>query len=109
MSEVGSISGDLLSEATRRLEAEFRPEQVWLFGSHAWGAPDAGSDLDLMVVVKESNESPTRRAQRAHRCLQGMATAKDVIVKTRAEVERFRNVRSSLVAEILERGRMIYG
>jgi len=103
------VRRDLLTEATRRLTVEFNPEQVWLFGSHAWGVPNEGSDLDLMVVVTESDEAPTRRAQRAHRCLQGLEVAKDVIVKTRAEVERFRNVRSSLLAEILERGRLLYG
>jgi len=104
-----AISQDLLDEVTGRLAVEFQPEQVWLFGSHAWGQPDEGSDLDLLVVVRESDESPVRRAQRAHRCLRGLGIAKDVLVKTRAELERFRNVPSSLEAEILEHGRLIYG
>lgn len=104
-----NISPELLSEVTRRLAAEFQPEQVWLFGSHAWGQPDEGSDLDLLVVVRESNEPPVRRAQRAHRCLSGMGVAKDVLVKTRAEVERYRRVPASLTAAILGRGRLIYG
>ena len=104
-----TVSQELLDEVTGRLAAEFRPEQVWLFGSHAWGQPDAGSDLDLLVVVHESDETPVRRAQRAHRCLRGLGIAKDVLVKTRAELERFRKVRSSLEAEILEHGRLIYG
>jgi predicted nucleotidyltransferase len=106
---VETVSADLLNEVTRRLVAEFKPEQVWLFGSHAWGQPDEGSDLDLLVIVPQSDESPVRRAQRAHRCLRGLGIAKDVLVKTRAELERFRNVRASLEAEILERGRLIYG
>jgi uncharacterized protein len=106
---VKTVSRDLLDEVTRRLAAEFKPEQVWLFGSHAWGEPNEGSDLDLMVVVSESEESPVRRAQRAHRCLRGLSIAKDILVKTRAELERFRHVRASLEAEILERGRLIYG
>ncbi|HKS38109.1 MAG TPA: nucleotidyltransferase domain-containing protein [Verrucomicrobiae bacterium] len=104
-----TISQDLLNEVTRLLAAEFQPEQVWLFGSHAWGQPDEGSDVDLLVVVRQSDESPVRRAQRAHRCLRGLGIAKDILVKTRAELERFRNVRSSLEAEILEHGRLIYG
>lgn len=104
-----TVSQDLLDEVTRRLVAEFQPEEVWLFGSHAWGQPDEGSDLDLLVVVRDSDEAPVRRAQRAHRCLQGLDIAKDILVKTRAELERFRNVPSSLEAEILQRGRMIHG
>jgi len=70
---VETVSADLLNEVTRRLAAEFKPEQVWLFGSHAWGQPDEGSDLDLLVIVPQSDESPVRRAQRAHRCCEGWA------------------------------------
>jgi len=106
---VKTVTQDLLDEVTRRLAAEFKPEQVWLFGSHAWGQPEEGSDLDLLVVVAESDESPVRRAQRAHRCLRRLNIAKDILVKTRAELERFRRVPASLEAEILERGRLIYG
>ena len=104
-----TLSQELLDEVTHRLAAEFQPEQVWIFGSHAWGQPDEGSDLDLLVVVPQSDEAPIRRAQRAHRCLSGMGVAKDILVKTRAEFERFRNVRSSLEWEILHHGRLIYG
>lgn len=103
------MSQDLLDEVTRRLAAEFQPEQVWLFGSHAWGQPDEGSDLDLLVVVPRSDETPVRRAQRAHRCLRGIDVAMDILVKTRTELERFRNVRSSLESLILRNGRLIYG
>jgi len=67
------------------------------------------SDLDLLVVVPQSDETPVGRAQRAHRCLRGVDAAIDILVKTRAELERFRNVRSSLVSLILRNGRLIYG
>jgi len=106
---VQSVSQELLEHVVRRLTAAFHPEEVWLFGSHAWGEPDSGSDLDLLVVVGQSSEMPVRRVQRAHRCLRGVGVAKDVLVKTRAGLDRFRNVPASLEAEILERGRRLYG
>ena len=106
---MNAVSQELLDEVTRRLNAEFHPEQVWLFGSHAWGQPDEGSDLDLLVVVSESNEPPARRAQRAHRCFSGLNVATDILVKTRAEVERFRHVRASLENLVLNKGQLIYG
>lgn len=28
--------------------------QIYLFGSHAWGEPDEGSDIDLLVVVDDN-------------------------------------------------------
>jgi len=99
----------ILEDASRRLCAEFSPEEIWLFGSQAWGQPDADSDVDLLVIVPHSNESPVRRAQRAHRSLIGLPMAKDVLVKTRAEVERFRHAPSSLTHKILSEGRRVYG
>ena len=104
-----TLDENLLQTATQQLVAEFQPEQIWLFGSHAWGQPDEGSDLDLLVVVPQSDEPPVRRAQRAHRCLRGVGVAVDILVKTRAELDRFRNVRSSLESLILRNGHLIYG
>jgi hypothetical protein len=44
---VKNLSPELLNETTSRLVAEFRPEKVILFGSHAWGEPGEDSDVDL--------------------------------------------------------------
>jgi hypothetical protein len=40
---VRPISDTLLDELTQKLVPEFQPEQVILFGSHAWGTPDKSS------------------------------------------------------------------
>jgi predicted nucleotidyltransferase len=104
-----TLPTDVLDTMTRRLVAALRPEQIILFGSHAWGTPDEHSDVDLLVIVPESSASPRERALRARHCLRDVHVPKDVLVKTRAEVERGRRVRASLVSEILERGRVLYG
>ena len=104
-----TIETALLKEITQRLAAEFQPEQIILFGSHAWGTPTEDSDIDLMVIVSDSNLSPTQRDTRAYRCLRGIFIPIDVIVKTRAEVKRFQNVYASLEAEVLEQGKVLYG
>jgi predicted nucleotidyltransferase len=98
-----------LDEITNRLVAEFAPEEIILFGSHAWGTPDANSDLDLLVVVTASDQPAPRRAARAYRCLREVPVPLDILVKTRDEVERTRHVPASLVHEILKRGRVLYG
>ena len=104
-----TISRDLLQTATQRLVAEFQPEQIWLFGSHAWGTPHEGSDADLMVVVPQSEERAIKRMQRAHRCLRGIGFPKDVLVPTRAEVDRYKHLRASLFHQVLAKGRKLYG
>lgn len=99
----------LLDEMVRRLVAEFQPEQIILFGSYAWGEPDDDSDVDLYVIVPESDERPIKRMQRAHHCLGGLGVSKDVLVKTRAEADRYRHVRASLEYKLFHEGRVLYG
>jgi len=106
---VRSVKPDLLEEATRRLAREFQPECIWLFGSHAWGTPNEGSDVDLFVVVSESHEPPVQRMRRAHRCLRGLGLAKDVLVKTRQEFDRLRALPSTLDYLVSQNGRKLYG
>ena len=100
---------DLLQTATQRLVAGFQPEEIYLFGSHAWGTPGQDSDIDLMVIVPQSDERPIRRDQRAQRCLGRLLISADVLVRTRPEVNRVREVLGSLTHEVLQKGRKVYG
>ncbi len=99
----------LLREITQRLVAELQPEMIIQFGSHVWGQPDTDSDLDLLVIVADSNERPVQRSRRAHRCLRGLGVPKDIIVKTKAETERSRRIPTSLTNRVITQGRVLYG
>ena len=104
-----TIPKGLLEEAVARLKAEFQPEEIYLFGSHAWGTPTEDSDVDLMVILLQSDERPIRRDQRAQFCLGRLPISIDVLVRTRREVNRVRGIRGSLTHEVLQNGRKIYG
>ena len=104
-----TLDENLLKTVTQKLVAEFQPEQVWLYGSHAWGTPHDDSDVDLLVVVPHSDETPIRRSQRAHRSLRGLRMPKDILVETRHEVNRVKDLKTSLENVILTRGRKLYG
>jgi len=99
----------LIREIAAKLAAEFDPQEIVLFGSHAWGKPTEDSDLDLLVIVRDSQERPAQRARRAYRCLRGVKAPLDVLVRTRGEVARHRNVRASLVSRALDDGIVLYG
>ena len=104
-----TLDNDLLETVKQRLVAEFQPEQIWLFGSHAWGTPTEDSDVDFCVIVSDSDEKSIRRAQRAHRCLGDLMMPKDILVPTRAQVERYKHLKASLFHQVLARGRKLYG
>jgi predicted nucleotidyltransferase len=40
----------------RQIAAQFDPERIILFGSHAYGTPNADSDVDLLVVMPTRNQ-----------------------------------------------------
>lgn len=103
------VTPEIINEIVRRLVAEFDPEQVILFGSRAWGKPREDSDIDLLVIVDDTEEKELAMAVRAHHCLGGIPVSMDLLVKTRKNVERFAGVYGSLEAEILERGKVLYG
>src|SRR5947207_159704 len=44
----GRIPRAAIRKYVRQLVEKFRPEKVILFGSHAYGKPDEGSDVDLL-------------------------------------------------------------
>lgn len=100
---------DDLTEITARLVREFAPEKVVLFGSRARGTAATASDVDLLVLVSDSEERPAARARRAYRCLRGIRTPTDVVVRTRGEFERYRPVPTSLEARVEREGVVLYG
>ena len=98
-----------MEKAVNRLVKEFHPEAIYLFGSHAWGTPTGDSDVDFFVVVGDSAEKPLQRAQRAHCSLIGLDFPKDVLVRTRREVDEGRQIPSSVTNAVFKKGRRLYG
>lgn len=103
------LSAELLTEIVRRLVEALHPEKIILFGSHAYGSPTEASDIDLMVVVPESDLPRYRRAQEAYGCLWGLTAPVEILVLTRRELEEMAQVPASLGYQVLQRGKVIYG
>ncbi|MBI3948157.1 MAG: nucleotidyltransferase domain-containing protein [Armatimonadetes bacterium] len=102
------IPQETIDEIVHRLVEGLQPERIILFGSYAYGEAMRDSDLDLMVIVAESDEPPVRRDQRAHACLSGVGVPVDVLVYTRDEMARGVTVRTSLARTVVDRGRVLH-
>lgn len=98
---------DIINEIVSRITSSYSPEKIILFGSHAYGQPTADSDLDIMVVM-DTPELPHKRAVPLRKLLRDIAVPKDIIVKTPAEFERFKDVIGTLVFPVAHHGRVIY-
>ena len=85
--DVEEVDEELLKEVVRRIVSAVDPEKIILFGSHAYGKAKKGSDLDLLVIVKESSLPRYKRSVPIYKALAGILVPKDVVVYTEKEIE----------------------
>ena len=50
------IKDKIIDEVVCRLVDVYHPVEIYLFGSYAWGKPTEESDLDLLVVIENSEK-----------------------------------------------------
>jgi len=101
----------ILQEMTSAIVEEVDPDEIILFGSHAQGRASPDSDVDLLVVLPDSEETRFRRRRitgNLYRRLARYPVGKDILVYTRSETERWRHVRGHIIATSLAEGRRLY-
>ena len=88
---------DILSEA-------YESENIFLFGSYAYGKPNLSSDFDIAIIVKKSDLPQYKRSRIGYSKLRGMSFPIELLVFTEDEVEKSKSVKTSLISTILEKG-----
>jgi len=89
-----------------RIAAEFRPERIVLFGSHARGDPGEVSDIDLLVVMPFDGR-PYRQAARIRAALPG-TFALDIIARTPADLSTRYSLGDTVIREAIDTGVDLY-
>ena len=92
-----------------KLIADYHPQQVILFGSHVYGEPDLDSDIDLLII-KDTSDRFIDRWVKVHHILTGThhSIALDTLVLTPQEIEKRLARGDQFIAEILEKGKVLY-
>ncbi len=101
------VTDALLAGITRRIGEEFQTQKVVLFGSYAYGTPDLDSDVDLLVVL-DSDEPMAQRIRRVTEVAKVRFLPMDVLVRTPAEIAERLAMGDFFMAEILEKGKVLY-
>ncbi len=99
---------ELLSDIVTRLRNAFEPAAIYLHGSCARGEMRAGSDLDLLVVVRESNLSFFERGAIAYRVLRDIPLPLDIQVYTQAEFDRRATLPVSFERTVRTTGKLVH-
>lgn len=82
--------------------------QIVLFGSHARGDADDGSDLDFLVI-ENVVENRAREMVRLRRALRPLRVPADVLVYSRDEVTRWGQQPGTALYWALREGRVVHG
>jgi uncharacterized protein len=98
------IDKDKITFIVQKLIETYQPKIIYLFGSYAWGRPDDDSDIDMLIIVKESSEKLHQRLKPAYRALRGIKVPKDILVYTEMEFEQQSEEPSSLFFKIKTEG-----
>ncbi len=90
-----------------RIVKHYDPDKIILFGSYAQGTATPESDVDFLII-KDSQLPRYQRGIEVRRYLYDALVPMDILVYTNAEIEEYRNVKSSFVNTVLHSGRILY-
>jgi len=104
-----SSPNELIRRIVRRIAEEYAPERVILFGSYAYGSPGPDSDIDLLIV-KVTADRFIDRLTAVRRILSdpNRTVPVETIVLTPAELSEHLAKGDQFLAEIVEKGRVLY-
>lgn len=101
------VPEEVLRTIVERIVQVADPEKIILFGSAARGEMGPNSDLDLLVV-KQGDYHHITVAQEIYRNLRDLEWAKDVVVATPEEVERYKRFPALIIYPAFSEGRVLY-
>ncbi len=103
------ITQEIINQFSSIIKAKLDPIKIILFGSYAYGNSAINSDLDIMVVLQESNLPRFKRGRSIRLELQRIFDIDiDLLVYTQAEVNEWSNVELSFVNTVLKKGKILY-
>jgi predicted nucleotidyltransferase len=100
------LSEGAIAAVVDQIVDAFDPEQVILFGSHAYGQPNPDSDVDLLVVI----ETKRKEAEEAVRICQALDYdfPLDLMVRTPRTLARRLALGDPFLNEVIDRGTVLY-
>jgi predicted nucleotidyltransferase len=100
------IAQERIRDLSERIVHQFAPNRIILFGSYAYGTPDEGSDVDLLVVLPFEGKPYRKAAEIAAAVHAGFPL--DILARRPDDVERRYQEADPIVRDALDRGRVLY-
>ena len=102
-----SIADSIISEIVKRILLVLQPEMIILFGSAASERMTKDSDIDLLIVERETDGLREKRLL-VRKKLEGVGYAFDIIIMPRQLFEETKNVIGGIAYPAHKYGKVIY-
>jgi predicted nucleotidyltransferase len=102
-----NLTKKYIQKIVKRIAAQFQPDKIILFGSHARGRAGPDSDVDLLVVMPVSG-SRREKAIEIAVTLHDIPIAKDVILVTPDDFKWRSKVVGTIERPAAHEGKLLY-
>jgi predicted nucleotidyltransferase len=92
----------------KHIVEKFSPEEIILFGSHAYGKPTAWSDVDLLVVMDTPQGKEFEKSLEIRKSLPSLNFGLDVVVRSRKVIEKRKKLGDWFLVDVTEKGKVLY-
>lgn len=95
------------TQVAQRILNGMGADEIWVFGSRARGDFRDDSDLDLLVLIPDSNEARHARSRRARGIVADISRPMDICVLTRNEWQKQVRIVNTLPFLAQKEGRIL--
>jgi len=96
-----------IQEMVDRIVAQFHPEKIILFGSHARGDGTSDSDVDLLIVMPVEGSKRAKQLE-IRAVVHDVRVPKDIIVSRPEEFQWRKDVVGTIEQPAAHEGRILY-
>jgi len=97
-----------IQNITQQIIEKYKPEKIVLFGSAARGKPDLDSDVDLLIIKKETPLYGADRIRELSRIIERNIPL-DLLIYRPEEFEKRVQMGDPFLKSVLKEGKVLYG
>ncbi len=101
------ISAKHIRAVVEQITSAYDPEKIILFGSYAYGKPNAWSDLDLLVIM-DAPKGELETALAMRKMLPPYPFSIDILVRSAKTIEKRKALGDGFLQEITQQGKVVY-
>lgn len=102
------ITPDIMQDIISRIKKICNPEKIILFGSYIGKNFTEESDIDILVILKDSKLPRYKRSIPINFELSNIIFPMDIIVYTEKEIDEWSDVPQAFITSIISKGKIIY-